>query len=199
MTGRRPTSPTIVSIAMWSRRYRLRLCLGIATFAVPLLASTSTTWEMTSFSDFVKGKFDGVSLGRDGRLSLAPKLDTLFTSEQPVIWSVASGPDGALYAATGHRGRVFRIEPNGASKLLWTADRPEVFAIAVDKSGILYAASSPDGKIYRIENGKASEYFDPKTKYIWSLALAPDGTLYAGTGDGGQVFRITGPGKGEPY
>src|SRR5947209_7268743 len=62
----------------------------------------------------------------------------------------------------------------------------------------LYAASSPDGKIYRIENGKASEYFDPKMKYIWSLALAADGTLYAGTGEG-QVFRITAPGKGESY
>jgi hypothetical protein len=187
-----PHFPT-TSLSPWGR---LAVCAGLA---VPLFASTSATWEMTSFSDFIKGKFDGVSLGRDGRLSLAPKLDTFFTSEQPVIWSVASGPDGALYAATGHRGRVFRIETNGTSKLLWTADRPEVFAIAVDKSGVLYAASSPDGKIYRIENGKASEYFDPKTKYIWSLALATDGTLYAGTGDGGQVFRITGPGKGEPY
>ncbi len=154
---------------------------------------------MTSFADFVKGKFDGVSLGRDGRLSLAPKLDTLFTSEQPVIWSVAAGPDGALYAATGHRGRIFRIEQNGTSKLLWTADRPEIFAITVDKAGILYAATSPDGKIYRIENSNATEYFDPKTKYIWSLALASDGILYAGTGDGGQVFRITAAGKGEPY
>jgi len=167
--------------------------------ASALQASTAATWEMASFSDFIKGKFDGVSLGRDGRLSLAPKLDTLFTSEQPVIWSVAAAPDGALYAATGHRGRIFRIEPNGTSKLLWTADRPEVFAIAVDKSGVLYAATSPDGKIYRIENSKATEYFDPKTKYIWSLAIAADGTLYAGTGDGGEVFRITGPGKGESY
>jgi len=172
----------------------LLLLAGSAAFA-----STSTAWEMTSFSDFVKGKFDGVSLGRDGRLSLAPRLDTLFTSEQPVIWSVAAGPDGALYAATGHRGRVFRIEPNGTSKAIWSADRPEVFAIAVDKSGIVYAASSPDGKIYRIENGKAAEYFDPKTKYIWSLAIAPDGTLYAGTGDGGRVFRITAAGQGESW
>ena len=39
-------------------------------------------------SDFIKGKFEGVSLARDGRLSLAPRLDTLFASEQPVIWSV---------------------------------------------------------------------------------------------------------------
>ena len=162
-------------------------------------ASTSAVWEMSSFTDFVKGKFDGVSLGRDGRLTLAPKLDTLFTSEQPVIWSVASGPDGALYAATGNRGRVFRIEQSGAAKLFWTADRPEVFAIAVDTKGIVYAASSPDGKIYRIENGKASEYFDPKAKYIWSLTLADDGTLYAGTGDDGRVFRITGAGKGDLY
>jgi sugar lactone lactonase YvrE len=154
---------------------------------------------MSSFSDFVKGKFDGVSLGRDGRLTLAPKLDTLFTSEQPVIWSVAAAPDGALYAATGNRGRVFRIEPNGTSKLVWTADRPEVFALAVDARGVVYAASSPDGKIYRIENGNATEYFDPKTKYIWSLALASDGTLYAGTGDDGRVFRITAAGQGEEY
>ena len=69
----------------------------------------------------------------------------------------------------------------------------------MDSKGVVYAASSPDGKIYRIENGKASEYFDPKTKYIWSLALADDGTLYAGTGDDGRVFRITGAGKGDLY
>lgn len=162
-------------------------------------ASTSAVWEMTSFSDFVKGKFDGVSLGRDGRLSLAPRLDAFFTSEQPVIWNVASAPDGALYAATGNRGRIFRIEPDGTAKLFWTADRPEVFALAVDKKGVVYAASSPDGRIYRIENGKASEYFDPKTKYIWALALADDGTLYAGTGGDGRVFRITGPGQGGVY
>jgi hypothetical protein len=177
----------------------LKLLAALIVAAGACSASTSAVWEMTSFTDFIKGKFDGVSLGRDGRLSLAPKLDTLFTSEQPVIWSVASGPDGALYAATGNRGRVFRIEQNGGSKLLWTADRPEVFAIAVDKKGIVYAASSPDGKIYRIESGKASEYFDPKTKYIWSLAVADDGTVYAGTGDDGAVFRITGAGKGEVY
>jgi sugar lactone lactonase YvrE len=169
--------------------------------AVPslLLASSPAVWEMSSFSDFIKGKFDGISLARDGRMSLAPKLDTFFSSEQPVIWSVAAGPNGSLYAATGHRGRVFKLDSAGKPQLIWTADRPEVFAIAVDAKGVVYAASSPDGKIYRIENGQASEYFDPKTKYIWTLALAPDGALYAGTSDGGKVFRITAPGKGEEY
>ena len=162
-------------------------------------ASTSSFWEMSSFTDFLAGKMDGVALSRDGRLSPAPQLDTVFNSGQPAIWSVVPGPGGAVYVATGHRGRIYRIDGDGTSTLLWTADRPEVFALATNAQGDLYAASSPNGKIYRIRNGQATEYFDPKARYIWSLALASDGTLYAGTGDSGIVYRITGPGQGEPY
>jgi hypothetical protein len=152
---------------------------------------------MTSYADFIKGKFSGISLSREGRLTLAPKIDTVFTSDQPVIWSVAQGPDGVLYAATGHRGRIYRIDKAGKSTLFWTAEQPEIFAIAVDTAGAVYAGTSPDGKVYRIENGKATEYFDPQAKYIWALAGAKDGSLYVGTGDKGKIFRVTGPGKGE--
>jgi hypothetical protein len=186
-----------------TRRTPERLCskLLVAAWlsAHALSASSTTAWELNSYADFIRGRFDGVSLSRDGRLTLAPKLDTLFSSDQPVVWSVAQGPDGTLYAATGHRGRVYRIEASGKSSLVWTAPQPEVFAIAADRAGVLYAASSPDGSIYRIENGKASEYFAPKVRYIWSLTVGPDGVLYAGTGNQGKIFRITGPRQGEVY
>src|SRR6476620_12628729 len=120
--------------------------------------SGTTAWEMTSYGDFVRGRFDGVSLSREGRLSLAPKVETVFTSDQPVIWSLAQAPDGTLYAATGHRGRIYRIDRSGKSSLLWTSDQPELFAIAVDPNGAVYAGTSPDGKVYRIEDGQAVEY-----------------------------------------
>jgi len=181
-----------------SKRHLLRGALLLAAASVAFASGTST-WEMNSYPDFIRGRFEGISLSRDGRLSLAPKLDTVFSSDQPVIWSVAQAPDGSLYAATGHRGRVYRIDPTGKSSLVWTAEQPEVFAIAVDRNGIIYAGSSPDGAVYRIENGKATEYFLPKTKYIWSLAAGSDGVLYVGTGDQGKVFRVTGPGNGELY
>lgn len=170
-------------------------------FLLPIaaLASTPGFWEQSAFNDFVKGKLDSVSLSRDGRISPAPESKPWFTSGQPVVWTAVTAPDGAVYAATGHNGRVYRIEPDGASKVIWTSDRPEVFALAVDPKGVLYAAGSPDGRIFRIENGKAAEYFDPKTRYIWSLAIGPDGALYAGTGDGGRIFRITAAGKGEVW
>ncbi|MBM3746148.1 MAG: hypothetical protein FJW34_10145 [Acidobacteria bacterium] len=162
-------------------------------------AAGTVTWEMNSWRDFVSGRFSHISLARDGRLLLAPKLETLFSSDQPVIWTLVEGPGGILYSGTGHRGRVFRIEPSGKPSVLWTAEQPEVFALAVDSKGALYAGTSPDGKVYRIESGKASEYFAPKAKYIWALRFGQDGALYVGTGDEGKVFRVTGAGQGEVY
>lgn len=164
-----------------------------------LQGASTTVWEMSTYQDFVKGRFEGISLGLDGKLQLSPKLDTLFTSEQPAIWSVAQAPDGTLYAGTGHRGRLFRIDQTGKSALLWSAEQPEIFAVALDSKGAVYAATSPDGKVYRIENGKAAEYFDPKSKYIWALAFGKDGALYVGTGDHGKIFRVTAAGQGEVY
>ena len=200
--GRKRLSHAAAERAGGARRstWRCRLSLGIALL-VPCgaMASSTTVWEMGSWSDFIRGRFQGVSLSREGRLSLAPKVETVFTSDQPVIWAVAEAADGTLYAATGNRGRVYRIGRDGASSLLWTAERPEVFAIAVGPDGAVYAGSSPDGKVYRIRNGQAEEYFAPGTRYIWSLAIGRDGVLYVGTGDQGKIFRVEAAGKGDLY
>jgi hypothetical protein len=183
-----------------ARAARGALTVMAAVFCcAPAHASSSTSWEMSSYRDFLAGRFSGVSLTREGRLTLAPALETLFASDQPVIWTIAQAPDGSIYAGTGHRGRLYHIVPNAKPVLVWTADQPEIFTLAIDSKGVLYAATSPGGKIYRIENGQAQEYFDPKARYIWSLAFGADGALYAGTGDQGKIYRIAGPGKGEVY
>jgi sugar lactone lactonase YvrE len=162
-------------------------------------AATTQTWEMNTYQDFLRGRLNGLSLMSDGRLLLGPKMDTVYTSDQPEIWTAAQAPDGSLYLGTGNRGRLIRINAAGKSSVVWTADQPEIFAVAVDSKGVVYAATSPDGKIYRIENGKATEFFNPGARYIWSLKVAPDGTVYAGTGDQGKVFRISPQGRGEVY
>jgi hypothetical protein len=154
---------------------------------------------MNSYQDFLRGRFNGVSLSRDGKLLLAPPLETVYTSEQPAIWSLVAAPDGTVYAGTGHRGRVYRIDKSGKGTLWWTSEQPEVFALAVAPNGALYAATSPHGRVYRIEKGQAIEYFAPGARYIWALAFGSDGALYAATGDEGKIFRVTGQGKGEVY
>jgi WD40 repeat protein len=176
----------------------LAAALALST-VVSLPAATTATWEMNTYQDFLKGRFQGISLDRDGRLTLAPKLETVFSSGQPSIWSIARAPDGSIYAGTGHRGRVYQITPAGSSNLIWTADQPEVFAVAVDPNGVLYAATSPDGKVYRIEKGKAVEFFAPKAKYIWSLAFSKDGSLFVGAGNPGTIYRVDKTGQAETY
>jgi len=170
-----------------------------AGIAASLCAATTATWEMNTYQDLLKGRFQGISLDRDGRLTLAPRLETMFSSGQPTIWSIARAPDGSIYAGTGHRGRVYQITPSGANKLVWTSDQPEVFAVAVSPDGVLYAATSPDGKVYRIDQGKATEFFAPQAKYIWAIAFDQDGTLFVGAGNPANIYRVDKTGKAETY
>ena len=62
-------------------------CVAVlsATLAPIAFASGTATWELNSYADFIRGRFNSLSLSREGRLSLSPKVDTLFTSDQPVI------------------------------------------------------------------------------------------------------------------
>jgi WD40 repeat protein len=176
----------------------LRTCLLLAgVAALSLSAATTTTWELNSWQDLVRGRFDGVALDRDGRLTLAPEMTPVFTSGQPAIWSVAQAPDGSVYAGTGNRGRVYRIAPDGTSSVVWSADQPEVFAVAVAPDGHVYAASSPDGKLVRLDHDKAIDVFAPKAKYIWAVAVGPDGSLFVGTGGPGNVYRVDPSGASE--
>ena len=42
-------------------------------------------------------------------------------------------------------------------------------------------------------------FFDPKTKYIWDLALDAKGQLYVATGDQGQIFRVDSKGASSVF
>jgi hypothetical protein len=158
----------------------------------------STAWENHSWADFIKGRFEGIALTRDGRLTLAPKLDSLADTGEAAVWAVAASPGGVLYLATGHRGRLFRVA-GGKAETLWAAPQPEIFALTTGRDGAVYAGTSPDGRVWRIAEGRAEEYFNPQARYIWSLAFGKDGALYAATGDQGRIWRITAKAQGEVW
>lgn len=162
----------------------------VANLGAPVFAATSTTWETGSYTEFLKGKLQGLALTSDGVLLPGASIRKSTTVEQPVLWTVVPGPDGSLYAATGHRGKVYRIDPKGASTVVFSAEQPEVFALCFDAQGILYAATSPKGGVYRVENGKATEIFHPDAKYIWAILPTPQGSLYVATGDQGRIYKI---------
>ena len=160
-------------------------------FPSSALAGEPVVWEMSARAELLKGEARGVSITDNGLLTLAPKLDKVFDTEQPYIWSAAADAAGNIYLGTGHDGRLFRVTADGKGALLYKAAELDVTALAIAKDGSVFAATSPDGKVYRVgPDGKAEVYFDPDDKYIWSLAVMPDGSLAVGTGDSGKLYRV---------
>jgi hypothetical protein len=167
--------------------------------AIPLLAVTPQFWETRTHDDFRKGKLTNLSLTSDDELVLAPRFDMIFNSEQTLAWSAVADSKGNVYLGTGHDGKIFKVDPAGKGALLVDLTELDVLALTVDSKDVLYAGTSPDGKVYKIENGTATEFFNPKTKYIWSLAFDRQGRLLVGTGDKGVIYRVTADGQGSPF
>ncbi|MDA1311720.1 MAG: hypothetical protein O2968_00145 [Acidobacteria bacterium] len=182
----------------------------VALFSLSLLtagalpAATSQVWETTEYEQFAAGRLENLSLRPDGSLVIAGAIETVYSSDQPLIWSVAAAPDGSLYLGTGHQGNIYRIDPNGKSQLFWSAPEIEVFAIVVAPDGSVFAGTSPHGKVYRIKGkGQHEVYFDPQETYIWALAfgnqksMPPD--LFVGTGENGKIYHVTAQSESEAY
>ncbi len=177
---------------------RIRLAAFLA-FAGLLSAATSSTWDTSSSSDFLRGRLKGLSVTPEGWLQPGPALAKEIPLNEPVLWTLIPAGEGGAYAATGHTGKVYYIDRAGKSTLLWTADQPEVFALCTDSKGRLYAGTSPNGGVYRIDEGKVVEVAHLGTKYIWALAATADDSIFAATGDGGKVFRIDSSGQAQLY
>ena len=167
--------------------------------AIPLFAVAPLFWETRTYDDFRKGKLASVSLTSDDELILAPRLDMVFNTEQTLVWSAVADSKGNVYIGTGHDGKIFKVDSSGKGSMV--ADLPEldVLALAVDGKDAVYAGSSPDGKVYKIENGTPKEFFNPHTKYLWSMVFDKQGRLLVGTGDKGVIYRVTPDGKGSSF
>lgn len=164
--------------------------------ALNIFAGGPQVWTVDSRADILKGDADGVSIGDDGRLSIAPKLTKTFATGESYIFSAARDAAGNTILGTGPNGKVFRVDPAGRGTLLTDLSELNVSAIAVAPNGDVFAGTMPDGKVYRIEkNGTASVYFDPKAKYIWALAILPTGELVVATGDQGKIYKIKAAGS----
>ncbi len=173
------------------------VCLGLLPLlCLPALAVDPRFWTTSSFGDFSKGTLRGLSLRQDGTLALARQFDSVLDSDQALIWSAVYDGSRHLYVATGHDGKVFRIDESGKSSLFFDSAELDVLALALDARQNVYAATSPNGKVYKISSGgEASVFFDPDDRFIWDLAFGRDGALYVATGSKGRVFKVSPEGE----
>ena len=155
-------------------------------------------WEVRSKDDFLKGKFDGISVSYDGILSLSPKEEKISGPEEEFYLSLLITPDGVLYLGTGHGGKIYRIRKGGEPELYFQVPEMGIYCLARDRKGDLYAGTSPNGKIWKItDKGKGNIFFNPREKYIWDLLFVDRGVLLAAVGENGGIYEINKEGEGK--
>ncbi len=173
---------------------------GFVVLAATLGAVVPQKWELRTREDFLRGKFDGVSVSYDGTLALAPKEEKIAAPQEEFYLSVLPAADGTVFLGTGHGGKVYRIGKDGKADLWFQAAEMDITSLVQDRKGVLYASTSPNGRIYKItDKGKGEPFFDPAEKYVWDLLFMDSGELWAAVGENGGVYRISPLGEGRMF
>lgn len=170
----------------------------IAVLAQVLHGVEPKQWELRDLDDFLKGKFDGISVSFDGILSLSPKEDKIEGPAEEFYLSFLMTSEGTAFLGTGHGGKIYRIAKNGEIELYFRVPEMDVYCLAQDKGGNLYAGTSPDGKIYKITaKDQGNVFFNPQEKYIWDLLFTENDSLLAAVGERGGIYEINSSGEGD--
>ena len=110
----------------------------------------------------------------------------IFQPQELQVQALVVDSNGVLYAATNPDGKVYKIEKS--------IQPAAAIAPPETRAARHSVASGKDAAITQSADWKSSVFFDPKTKYIWALALDKAGDLYVATGDHGEIFRVTASG-----
>lgn len=180
---------------------------AVWTFAVWMLAAALQpagavaveSWSASTGDELARGTLDGTAVDEDGRVGLAPPLETLWGPAEGIVWAVEPDGAGGAYLALSGPGRVIRVLRGREAAILYeTPDESLVTAMTADgKDGVL-AGLSPEGRVLRIDaSGEATPVAETGATFLWAMARDAQGVLWLGTGVPGRLLRVAKDGRVE--
>lgn len=175
------------------------LCVG--GLIHPAWAVKGESWDHHEPGDFDAAELENVVVTSLGEVTLGRKVETLLVlgSDAEVVNALAKAGDGRLYAATGPKGLIYRIDGEKVSEFAKLPGGATVFSLLFTQDGKLLAGTGggPQARIYLIDGGGQSTVFfePPGARYVWAMARGADGRIYAATGIDGKLFAIEPAGK----
>jgi hypothetical protein len=128
------------------------------------------------------------------------KAGIIFAAQELQVQALVVAPDGAIYAATSPDGKVYKIVHGGPAPGKSPEGTHSTAEVAAAQEGKPAQGEDKPRVAVAVDSSySAGVFFDPKTKYIWALALDKSGRLYVGTGDRGQIFRVSPGGDGTVF
>ena len=181
---------------------RTSLILLASTMMVCLTAPAQggqrRLWSHDAVNAFGEGEKEGVSVSQRGIIQLSPAINVLLDDLGQAVFDVLP-KDGAIYAATGNEGKIYRLRLKGNEKTVaLDIEEPWVLSLARGHDGSVYAGTGPGGKVYReTEAGEWEVFAELEATYVWALVPDGKGRLLAATGDTGRIFRLDAAGKAQ--
>ncbi len=123
------------------------------------------------------------------------KARIIFAPQELQVQTLVVDNSGAIYAATSPDGKVYKLVHGGPAPGRTPEGSHTTAEVAAAQEGAK-PGEKPRTSLDVDPSYSASVFFDPKTKYIWALALDRAGQLYIGTGDRGEIFRVDSSGNG---
>src|SRR3954470_12346886 len=167
--------------------------------AFKLLYTTPATYVWAIASDAAGNVYLATgSPARVYRVTPAGVATVIFEPKELQVQALVVAANGVVFAGTSPDGKVYRIAPNAAPA---ETKKPEGKKGKAKAEGAPAppAEAAPAGEVKPDSGYTASVYFDPKTKYIWDLALDKQGGLYVASGDRGEIFRVAPTGEGTVF
>jgi sugar lactone lactonase YvrE len=145
-----------------------------------------------------KGESKGATDKSKPQIDPAWNSSVYFDPHTKYIWDLALDGSGNLFVATGDRGEIYRVTPQGDHSVFFKSDEAHIRVLALDPKGNLIAGSDGSGLVYRISpSGEGFVLYSAPKKEITALALDDAGNIYA-AGVGEKRAGPGTPGFGQP-
>lgn len=108
------------------------------------------------------------------------KPEVFFDPHAKYIWALAFSPENNLYVATGDRGEIYKLTPDGKGAVFFHTEETHARSLAVDRAGNLIVGTEPNGVIMRVTpHGEGFVLYQTPKREITAVAVARDGSIYA--------------------
>ncbi|MCL5772805.1 MAG: hypothetical protein M1536_00295 [Firmicutes bacterium] len=93
--------------------------------------------------------------------------------DEDLVTFLAPGANGEIYAATGHHGRLYKLEPSGKITMLYSSGYGQILSILKTGNGELYFSSAAPAKVLKMTGEPSNEgiyesaVFDAKSFSRW--------------------------------
>ncbi|MDH3785261.1 MAG: SMP-30/gluconolactonase/LRE family protein, partial [Acidobacteriota bacterium] len=155
-------------------------------------AGGAETAQYSTPQALAQGTLDGTLIDADGRLALAPEVETLWGPEEGIVWRVTHDGRGGVFAALSGPARLLHIAADGETAIWHQPEDEQLFtAVATDPAGHALLGATPSGEVWKYSAANVGERLvETDAAFVWALSVADNGDLWVGTGVPGRVLRV---------